>query len=354
MRGLPLALAIVGWLVVIITADASDVAPAPSETDPPTIEIPEAAEPTREPAAPQQPGDLGMRGGGGFRVPGFQAIWYPTSGIENQPGDFTLFRQSLNLGLPVWRGERGTLIASTNLRSTLADTDAILPDTGRAFPNDLWSINLGLSYMHRYDNGWSGGLITSVGSSSDLPFDSIREMDVSLISFLRVPARRERDAWVFSLMYSPVGNLNFPIPGIAYVWHPTDEFRMQIGLPFSVMYRPIEPLTFEFNYVPLTNIVARTTYRWSDRLASFAGYEFFNEAYFLSDRVDRRDRFMGFEQRLLAGTRWNFWPRAALEGTAGYAFERWFAEGRNQGGNLRDRVNIESGAFVAGALRIMF
>jgi hypothetical protein len=179
-------------------------------------------------------------------------------------------------------------------------------------------------------------------------------MDLSLISFLRVPAKRERDAWLFSIMYSPVGNLNFPIPGLAYVWNPDDCLRVQIGLPFSIMWRPTEDLTFDFSYVPLTNINARATYKWAARLSSYAGYEFYNESYFLADRVDRRDRFMGFEQRLIAGVRWDLWSNAALDVNAGYAFDRWFAEGRNQGGDFHDRVDVASGAFLGAALRVRF
>jgi hypothetical protein len=266
-------------------------------------------------------------GGGGFGQPGYSATWYPSAKVAGRPQELSLFRQNLSLGVPVWRNGFDTLLMTASMRHSLVSTDAILPDTGRAFPSELWRINFGLNYMHRFDNGWSGGLMTSFGSASDKPFNSIHEMNVAMAVFLRVPANYERDAWLFSLMYSPVANLNFPIPGIAYVWNPSSDLQINIGLPSSVMWRPIEDFTLNFSYIPLTNINARATYRITDKISLYGGYEFLNDSYFLADRVDRRNRFMGFEQRLIGGLRYDFWKHAALDLNAGYSFERFYAEG---------------------------
>jgi hypothetical protein len=246
------------------------------------------------------------------------------------------------------------VILTTSVRHSLFSTNAILPDTQRAFPEQLWNVTAGLTYIHKFENGWTSGLMTTFGSASDKPFNSLDEMNVGLMGFLRIPTQNERDAWMLALFYSPVANLNFPIPGIAYSWNPSPDLRVNIGLPFSLMWRPIEDLTINLFYVPLTNINARVTYRVAENINLYAAYEFLNEAYFLADRLNRRDRFMAFEQRVVGGVRWDVWKHAALDVNAGYVFGRNYGEGRNQGSNLRDRVEIAPGAFLGGSLRIRF
>ena len=130
----------------------------------------------------------------------------------------------------MWRDGGDVLMLSAGVRNSMFFTDAILPDSHRPFPNELWNVHLGTNYMHKFDNGWSGMLGINFGSASDKPFHSINEMNVGFMSFLQIPVWNDRDAWRFSLMYSPVGNLNFPIPGVAYLWNPSDTLHASIGI----------------------------------------------------------------------------------------------------------------------------
>ncbi len=99
---------------------------------------------------------------------------------------------------------------------------------------------------------------------------------------------------------------------------------------------------------------ARATYRLVGKVFVYGGFESAQEAYLLADRENLSDRFMGFEKRLLGGVRWEFWRRADLEMTAGYAFDRYYGVGQNQIGNLQDEVNIEPGAYISAALHVRF
>jgi hypothetical protein len=308
---------------------------------------------------PTRPSRIGENTGGGFigpgaGLPGYGVTWYPDQPVSGQNADLGLVRQSLNAGCPLCQTDWGMLMLNAGIFHSLFFTDAILPDTGRPFPRELWNVFLGLNYMHRFENGWSAGMTTSVGSASDKPFHGIEEMNVSVFGFLRMPARNERDAWMFSIFYSPAGNLNFPIPGVAYVWNPSEDLRVNIGLPFSVMWQPDDKWTVNMFYVPLTNINARVTYQLNETVRLSAGYEFLNESYFLADRIDSRDRFMAFEQRVIGVLAWDVARYAALEFNAGYAFDRFYGEGRNQGDDLTDRVDVAPGAFLGANLRMRF
>ncbi len=86
----------------------------------------------------------------------------------------------------------------------------------------------------------------------------------------------------------------------------------------------------------------------------YTGYENTTESHFLADRLDREDRFFTFEQRVFAGVRWDVLRHATLDVNAGYAFGRRFGEGRNQGGALNDKIDLEPGAFLGVSFRIRF
>ncbi|MFO0935605.1 MAG: DUF6268 family outer membrane beta-barrel protein [Gemmataceae bacterium] len=294
-------------------------------------------------------GGFGSNGG-----PGYMVTWSPQRPVSGTNDSLWLVRQSANAGVPLYLEGSDTLFVTTSVRNTQIGSTATLPDSKQLFPSDLWSISLGLRGTHKLENGWTVMGMTSFGSASDQPFASIREMNVTLLGAVMIPARNERDLWLVSVMYNPAGNLNFPIPGLAYVWNPNESLRINIGIPFSVEWKPTDDLTLNASYFPLTNITTRATYRIAPKLFAYAGYEFLNEAYFLRDRINDRDRFMLFEQRLIVGVRYNLTQSLALDTNAGYSFGRYFAEGINQGGSQTDRVDVAPGAFLGLALRGRF
>lgn len=300
------------------------------------------------PLVPKQRSSSGGFGGMfGGSPPGYTASWLPNQAVINQPGELGVLRQSLSLGAPLSRNESGMLISSIQLSDSRFFTDAVLPDSMRPFPTDLANIGLGLSYMHRFANGWSAVAISKFGSASDKPFHALRDMNYMTGGFLQIPARNGRDSWTLGTIYSPVGMLNFPIPLVAYSWRPTYSFHMNIGLPLSVEWTPWDALSINVTYVPLTNIQAVTSYQLTKRASLYGGYRFFNEAYFLADRQIDQDRFFSIEQHLFCGVKIHIWRNAYGDLAAGYAFDRRYGEGRNQTAALHDKLSIEPAAYLS-------
>ena len=293
-----------------------------------------------------------IRGRGG--PPGYGVTWYPSRSVSGQGTDLGLVKQSLSVGVPAWRDGGDAMMLRVGVSDDHFSTGAILPDTPQAFPTDLWNVNLGANYLHKFDNGWTGMLMTSVGSASDQPFHGIREMTFGVGGILQVPAANERDKWTFGLMYSPSGALNFPIPILSYAWNPSDYFHLNIGLPLAMMWKPTDDLTIDLSYTPVTNVNALATYRLSDKFRVYGGYRNFTEAYFLVDRENTDDRFFGLEQRLLTGVKWDLWRNIKLDVNGGYAFDRRYGEGKNQTSSLYDEVDVSSGAFVGFQLNWKF
>ncbi len=296
-------------------------------------------------------------GGPGMGGPGYSATWYPSSPVSdsNPSTHMGIVRQSLSGAFPLWTNGRDMCMFSVGVQNSLFSTDAVLPDSHQAFPEELWNISLGTNYMHKFDNGWMGMVGINFGSASDKPFHSIDEMNVGFMSFLQMPAKNERDKWNFMLMYSPIGSLNFPIPGVAYLWNPSDRFHASIGIPFSVSWRATDALTFDVSYMPLVTVNAMATYKFNDQLSLYGGFQSLQEGYLLADRENTNDRFMGFEKRLIAGVRWAFYRHATLDLSGGYSFDRYYGIGQNQiGGNLSDQVNIDPGPFASMSFQYRF
>jgi len=335
-----------------------------ADADAPADQDPEEIEPGQDEPSVKGPGmggpgigGFGM-GGPGMRGPGYSAVWYPTTdAMGEDPGEtLGLVRQRLNAGAPLWTNGKQMALVSVLVQNSMFQTDAILPQSGQPFPDNLWNINFGLNYLHPFENGWTGMAGINFGSASNQPFHSIDEMTLGTMSFLRVPARNERDAWMFALMYSPVGNVNFPIPGLAYQWNRSETFQASIGIPFSMVWRPFEKLTINMTYMPIINGSVRVSYQLTEDVCTYGAFESCQEVYLLADRVDLNDRFMGFEQRLHTGVQWAFWKKAVLDTSAGYAFDRYYGIGQNQisGASLQDRINIGSGAFLSSSMQIRF
>lgn len=289
--------------------------------------------------------DGSMLGGppGGSRSPfSAYAFFQPASDLQNPTESLQVRGEGFSLGLPVSIQPQGIWILNTKLEHQAFATTATLPGGVQAFPDELWNINVSLMHIHTFDNGWKAGGMVGFGSASDRPFASLDEMNFNLLAFLNIPSG-ERDAWNLSLFYTPLGQLAFPVPGIAYAWRPSEQFRMNIGLPFSLHYRPTETWSFDLNYLPLTN--AQATVRWtpSDFWTLYAGYQTESQGYQLADRVDTEERLFHFDQRLKLGVRRKLLAGFELDASAAYLFDRSYFLNDSFFGDDIERLRIQPG-----------
>lgn len=290
---------------------------------------------------------LGLQALTGFQEPraNYRIVWLPDEQLTHQAGHLGVLQQAASVSTPLWHDDINFVSVSVGVHGDTNFTHAVLPDSGRLFPDELWSVRFGTTYSHRFDNGWTAGAGVSVGSSSDQLFHSTRELEIGANAFLTVP-EGEHNAWLFTLMYSPTSELAFPLPGVAYLWQPSDRLRINVGLPFQLMYRPLDEVTLDFSYMLLRTVHARATYHLAPQLGVFAGYDWSNESYFLAERVDANERFFYYDQRVGAGVQAKVTPNFLLELTGGYAFDRFYFAGSSYSANNNDRVDVAPGAFV--------
>ena len=350
-----------------------DLADAPRTLDGPPCN---PAVPSPVPVSPLKPqlgtvpGYLGSAGGGGGlgmafspvvgHIPysgGYSDAEFFNSGVKGQNAHLGYFQQNLNFLMPIWQSSTDEFYADGRVGVETFSTNAILPSTQQPFPSDLWNIGLGTGYRHLFDNGWTSGGSISVGSASDQPFHSIREMTISASVFTRVPSG-DRNAWVFGAAMSSNSQVlpYIPIPFAAYLYNPSKDFQAMLGFPFAnVIYRPVENLTLSMSYALLTNFHVRATYQIARSWSVFAGLEFDNENYWLADRQATDQLFFYYNDRLSAGSQIVFSRNVLLQFSGGYIFDRYYFEGTSfTSGQNFNRVSIEPGAFLAAHLQVRF
>jgi hypothetical protein len=299
---------------------------------------------------PGGPGGLSGFGGGG--EPGYAVTWYPGASVTNQGTELSMVRNRVGMEMPVWSNGADMLMANFSVDQSHYSGSARLPDTLRAFPSDLTNAQVGVQYMHQGANDTSTMLMFDLQSAGDKPFAAGRDISFMLGGFYQKPAKNPRDSWMFGVIYSPLGVMNFPIPLVAYNWNPSDTLHASIGLPMSVNWQPSEQLAIDVSLNP-GGADALATYTLSERLQSYGGYQNVSDQYFLSDRIEKEDVFYVMEQRFIVGLRHQLWKDISLDVNAGYAFDRHFGEGDDQQ-ELRDEVSLESGAFVGARFIVEF
>jgi hypothetical protein len=272
-------------------------------------------------------------------------FWAPPVSIAGQTDTLAINAEFARLAAPLGRPEEGRplwLGIARFGRLELA-TDAILPDSGRPIPDQLWLVETGVTHIRPRDDGGAIGGTFLFGSASDRPYAAGRDLTLMAILFLNRPARQPDDEWNFSLFYSPTSQLPYPLPGIAYLWRPTDAFEAKLGVPAGLEWRPTDDWTVSINYFPLVNVNATARRRLTESLSFVVLYRTDTEIYFLADRVNDDERFYVFDQRAAAGFEQTLGRGFTLELVASYLFDREIFQGTNFTSGRTDVVTFGDG-----------
>jgi hypothetical protein len=289
-----------------------------------------------------------MMGRGDYRIQ-----FYSDERVKDQNTRLDLIQHNFTLVTPLFQNSTDELAMSARLRYQDYDTEARLPDSGQRLPEELFDARAGLSYRHKFENDWTLGGSLTVGSASDKPFHSEDELIVRAAALLRVPSG-PRNAWLYSLTYASdveIFNLrHIPVPGIAYLWAPSDTFTAVVGFPFmSVEYKPFQSLTLEASYFPVRTVRARATYAIFRPLRIFVGFDADHDSYYLAGRGDKNDQLFYYEKRLTGGMRFDL-RHVGVEITGGYVFDRFYFEGERYSERNENRFKVDDGTFISGRL----
>lgn len=277
--------------------------------------------------------------------------WMPQQDLKHRPGDLAMNGEELEVAFPVRIDSDGIWLALGSVQRLEISTSAVLPDSGLPVPNQLWDIEVGTMHIRHLADGWRAGGMLRVGSPSDQSFAAVRDMTVTLLGFLTIPSG-QRDAWSFSLFYSPTGQIVWPLPGVAYVWRPSDQFQANLGIPFSLEYRATKTLRVTASYRPLNHVQVLVRQTLGDFWSIYGGYRTVTEAFLLADRVDDRERTYIFDQRLTLGTQRDLGRGWSLDLSAAYVFDRQIFQAEKFSGTRRDELAIDPG--LSGTLQLLW
>ena len=304
-----------------------------AEVSPTLVELPPAQPKSRKIAGPL----------GGERSPvRSQAYWYPVQDLQSQPGDWSQAGTEINLAAPISLKPGNVWLATGNVEYMSINTLAVLPDSQLAVPGELWDIGGGVMNFRELDNGWSTGTILTVGSASDQPFATLRDITATAVGFVEIPYG-DRDAWNLSVFYSPTSQLPYPLPGVAYVWRPNDRLTANLGVPFSLNYRPTDSFTLTASYFPLTNVNVLAKWQLNDSWSLYSRYAVVNETYWLDERLNDNERFYLFDQRVTLGLERKLFAGLSLDVSGGYAFDREVFQSESFSDDRRDEISIDPG-----------
>lgn len=320
----------------------------------PVVDPSSAVQPSGESDQMINERQLKPKGGGPLRVGKrgdiaplrYRVGWQPARPIRGQGHELDILEHDFQFGAPVYMQTPHKLIFSGGVRYHQFNTSAVFPDSGLSFPDELWNIRIGKNYIYQFSNGWTGGLNVNIGSASDQPFGDFRNYNFGAIGFVSIPVE-DRDAWNLALVYMPMSQIPFPIPSVAYQWNPSDQFSMNIGLPFEVSYRPTEQLSLEASYMLLTTVHTQVTYRWTDEWKSYVAFDWENQSWFLDQRVADDERLFLYEMRIVTGIQKRFRSNFTIDIVTGYVFDRYFFNGQGFEDRNHDRIDIDSGTFIA-------
>ncbi len=256
--------------------------------------------------------------------------------------DITSLGGSLRHAAPAANG--GEWSAGVRAERVAIATGARLPGSGAAVPGALWDVRAEAGYRRFHAPGRAAGIALRAASPSDRPFGSWAETGLGATAHVRVPGGKHR-SWIFLLDYASRRSFlaGVPLPGIAWVYAPSRDRLVVLGVPFSlVRLRLAGTATLEASYLPPRQGAVRLGLDLPRALEPFVAFRAQRDAFLRAGREAEDDRLQYRALLGEAGLRWTPRPAWSVEAAARYAFERSLGESDRLDGG-RERVDIEDG-----------
>ncbi len=274
----------------------------------------------------------------------------PAAAVEGQASQRSFQTQQLSAFAPLWQNESTEVGFVAGVRTIIMEGAATLPDTGDALPEQLTDVRFGPVMRHRFRNNWISGFNVQFGSASDVPFQDAGDLEYIGNWFLRIP-HGDLGAWIIFLNYS--NNREFlrhiPMPAFGFSFERGRWFQGFVGAPVMFLnFFPREKVNLSVTYLPITNVTAQLGYDPWPFFRIFSQFAWRSAPFFRNGRQIEDRRLFFMEKRIGAGLRLRpaRWAQIRLWG--GWAFDRFFYEGRSVLRNRSyNRINLSGAPFAA-------
>lgn len=308
----------------------------------------------RTQAASRGSGALSSFGGPNALGPPVPLISYDgrfSPGMNSPP---SLMKNGGSIAFPILKSSRDTVSLSLSGSDLYLGSPVVL-DTGFPVPVNLYRMEFGSQYNHRYSGGSSLGFRASVGYAGDEPFQNPNDVTYSVNANYGLPGGSERSYWLFSIFFSnnsPIGNY-VPIPGLDYLYR-TEKFTGMFGFPVtSIQWTPVYPWSFSASiFGPSVQVEAG--YGTIEHLQFFTGYNWGMDSYLPSQRDNSLYRLTIQEMKVGSGFRMLLGQSFLAEVQGGWAFARYIYMGQSLFDDSGGLANLDDDWYVTWSLKAKF
>lgn len=290
----------------------------------------------------------------GLTPPAQQKASLGLSGTFYESSDFPLATaqtkiESVDFSAPVYKSDLESYTVTANYSQF-----SITPQQG-TFAH-LYDVKLGAGYTRVVDEQRMWSVFARYGSASDRPFEAADVSTLGVTGFYSVPSDDPAGKWLLLVDYSnnrPILN-NIPLPGFAYFYTPSKEFRAVLGIPFaSINWTYAEKYSLEvFALVPWILKVS-TSYAISPFAKLYTGFNFSQSTYYLYGREDKQERLFYDDKKVFVGFKSPINQSIFADLELGYAFDRAFFEAENYEVNPDGETKIGNSAYGRLSLRFI-
>jgi hypothetical protein len=235
------------------------------------------------------------------------------------------------------------------------DEDLPLASVPSTVPRDLWNVDFGATYSHKMEKGeW--GVIATLGSDSDLPFNSIHEITGTLTGTYTFPTDKLH-SWIFFLSYA--NNRAFapgiPLPGASYlVIDPINHVEISYGLPFFIAWQPTPDWNYKLVYF-LPNIIdAEISYQFFSPFKAHVNFTWLPQTWLPAGRTDYSNTLILDQMKASAGVRVPIASDWYTDFVAGYAFDQVIFEAEELFSTGITKTYLDAGVFAQAEVAYRF
>lgn len=290
----------------------------------------------------------------GLVPPKQQKIVFAYSGLFHESTSFgesdsaTAFH-SLDFSAPVYRTDTEAL----NLKLS-AEQLTIRPAQPKY--SELYDLRLSGGYTKTIDENRLWSVSARYGSASDKPFADASVSTFGLTAFYSFPAK-ENNKWLLLVDYSnnrPILN-NIPLPGFAYFYQPSKEFRAVFGAPFaSINWQFTEKWSVDlFTVVPWI-FKGSFSYKFTEYARFYTGIDFMQSTYYLEGRANKEDRLFYDQKKIFIGAKSPLSQNIFAELELGHSFDRSLFIAENYKTSPDDPVDIGNAYYGKFSMRIFY
>lgn len=290
----------------------------------------------------------------GLTPPKQQKILINYSGLFHDKSDFPQERastsyQTADFSIPVYKSEVDSVTVS------LSGTQFSVRPAQNNF-SELYDLKLGLGYTKALDEQRLWSVSARYGSASDKPFEAANVTTLGMTAFYSFPSD-ETSRWLLLVDYSnnrPILN-NIPLPGFAYFYYPSKEFRAVFGAPFaSINWNFSEKWGLDlFALVPWI-LKSSLSYKLNEYARVYSGIDFSQVTYYLYGRQNEKDRLFYDEKKIFLGLKTPLSKNVFAEIEAGHAFDRSFFISENYTTNPEAPVDIGNAYYGKLSVKMFF